>query len=105
MEDNAYVRPIVRGTFVPTSEPALMEHVMASMSAAPPHIGIGAAEEAWGSNRELREGLQEVTAPKTASNNSSFVTTDDGFSITSIHLCWRVKGTMASDLCCRAAGP
>jgi pimeloyl-ACP methyl ester carboxylesterase len=66
----------VRSTFVPTSEPTLVEHVMASMSAAPPHIGIGAAEAAWGSNRQLRAGLQEVTAPKIAINNSSFVTTN-----------------------------
>ena len=70
------MRTFVRGTFVPTSEPTVVEHVMASMSAAPPHIGIGAAEEAWGSNRQLREGLQEVTAPKIAINNASFVTTN-----------------------------
>jgi pimeloyl-ACP methyl ester carboxylesterase len=70
------MRTFVRSTFVPTSEPTLVEHVMASMSAAPPHIGIGAAEEAWGSNRQLREGLQEVTAPKIAINNASFVTTN-----------------------------
>jgi pimeloyl-ACP methyl ester carboxylesterase len=70
------MRTFVRGTFVPTSEPSLVEQVMASMSAAPPHIGIGAAEAAWGSNRQLREGLQEVTAPKIAINNASFVTTN-----------------------------
>jgi pimeloyl-ACP methyl ester carboxylesterase len=71
------MRTFVRGLFVPTSEPTLVEHVMASMSAAPPHIGIGAAEEAWGDNRQLREGLQEVTAPKIAINNASFVMLED----------------------------
>ena len=70
------MRTFVRGTFVPTSEPSLVEHVMASMSAASPHIGIGAAEAGWGGNRQLREGLLEVTAPKIAINNASFVTTN-----------------------------
>lgn len=69
-------RTYVRSMFVPTSAPTLMEQVAVAMSAAPPHIGIRMIEEAWGSNRQLREGLQEVTAPKIAINNASCVTTN-----------------------------
>ena len=69
-------RTYVRSMFVPTSDPTLMEQVVVAMSAAPPHIGIRMIEEAWGSNRQLQEGLQEVTAPKIAINNASFVTTN-----------------------------
>lgn len=64
------MRTFVRSTFVPTSDPTVVEHVMAGMSAAPPDIGIGVAEEAWGSDRTLQEGLQEVKAPKMTINAS-----------------------------------
>jgi hypothetical protein len=63
------MRTFVRGAFVPTSEPSLVEHVMASMSAASPHIGIGAAEAGWGAiarfgkgfRRSLRQRLRSTT--------------------------------------------
>ena len=66
------MRTFVRTMFVPTSEPTLVEHNLAGMSAAPPHIGIGAITEYWGNDRNLGEGLQEVKAPKIAINSGSF---------------------------------
>jgi len=52
------MRTFVRGAFVPTSEPSLVEHVMASMSAASPHIGIGAAEAGWGAIASFGKGFR-----------------------------------------------
>lgn len=69
-------RSVVRTMFVPTSDTALVEHVMAAMSGAPPHIGIDILEEGWGSDRNLQEGLQEVNAPVTAINSTGFRPTD-----------------------------
>lgn len=63
------MRANVQTLFVPTSDPTVVEHVRATMSAALPHIGISVAEEGWGSDRRLQEGLQEVTAPKLAINS------------------------------------
>jgi pimeloyl-ACP methyl ester carboxylesterase len=60
---------LVRSMFVPTSESTLVEHMVAAMSAAPPHIGIGWLEALWGNDRNLQAGLQEVTAPKIAINS------------------------------------
>jgi pimeloyl-ACP methyl ester carboxylesterase len=65
-------RTYVRSMFVPTSETALVEHVVAAMSAAPPHIGISAAEEFWGHNRKLQEGLQAVKVPKIGINSDTW---------------------------------
>jgi len=61
-------RALVRTAFVPTSDSMLVEHIVAAMSATPPHIGIGAWEELLEYDRLLREGLQQVKAPKTAIN-------------------------------------
>jgi pimeloyl-ACP methyl ester carboxylesterase len=63
------MRANVQTLFVPTSDPAVVEHVRATMAAAPPHIGISVAEEGWGGDRRLQEGLQEVTVPKLAINS------------------------------------
>jgi pimeloyl-ACP methyl ester carboxylesterase len=60
----AFVRPM----FVPTSEPTLVERVVAAMSAAPPHIAIGAVEALWGHDRHLQAGLQEVKGSRIAIN-------------------------------------
>jgi pimeloyl-ACP methyl ester carboxylesterase len=65
------MRTFVRDRFLPTSEPTLVEHVVAGMSAAPPHIAIDVLEESGRSDRMLQEGLQEVTAPKMAINARS----------------------------------
>jgi pimeloyl-ACP methyl ester carboxylesterase len=61
-------RTYVRGMFVPTSDPALVEQVAVAMSAASPPMGIGMLEDAQGSGRQLQEGLQQVTVPKIAIN-------------------------------------
>ena len=66
----------VRSMFLPTSDPTLVEHVVTTMSTAPPHIGIGVREEGLGNGHNLQTGLQEVTAPKIAINNASCVTTN-----------------------------
>jgi pimeloyl-ACP methyl ester carboxylesterase len=42
----------VQARFVPTSAPMVVEHVMAEMSAAPPHIAIGAITQLWGNDRK-----------------------------------------------------
>jgi pimeloyl-ACP methyl ester carboxylesterase len=63
------MRANVQTLFVPTSDPTVVAHVRATMSAALPHIGISVAEEGWGGDRRLQEGLQEVTAPKLAINS------------------------------------
>jgi pimeloyl-ACP methyl ester carboxylesterase len=59
----------VRTMFVPTSDPTLVERVVAAMSVAPPHIGIGAFEALWGHDRHLQAGLQEVKASMIAINS------------------------------------
>ncbi len=64
------IRPIARNVFGPTAAPTVVEQVVAAMSAAPPHIGIGAFEAFRGYDRTLGEALQEVTAPKMAINSS-----------------------------------
>lgn len=61
-------RTFVRSMFVPTSDPTLVEQVVAAMSAAHPQIGISVSEEARGNGRNLQVGLQEVKAPKIAIN-------------------------------------
>ena len=58
------MRAFARNLFVPTSDPALVEHVVATMSAAPPPMAIGVREEVLGNVRQLQAGFQEVTAPK-----------------------------------------
>ena len=62
-------RTLVRSMFVPTSDPPLVERMVAAMSAAPPHIGIGWLEALWGQDRNLQAGLQEITARKIAINS------------------------------------
>jgi pimeloyl-ACP methyl ester carboxylesterase len=62
-------RTLVRSMFVPTSDPTLVERMVAAMSAAPPHIGIGWLEALWGQDRNLQAGLQEITARKIAINS------------------------------------
>jgi pimeloyl-ACP methyl ester carboxylesterase len=66
------MRTFARNLFVPTSDPALVEHVVATMSAAPSHIAIGVREEGLGNVRSLQAGLQEVTAPKITINAESW---------------------------------
>lgn len=66
------MRTFARNLFVSTSDPTLVEHVAAGMSAAPPHIGIGAREEGLRNDRNFEEGLQEIKAPKITINAESW---------------------------------
>jgi pimeloyl-ACP methyl ester carboxylesterase len=65
-------RAVARTLFVPTSEPALVERVVAAMTATPSQIGISTAEALASNGRNLREGLQEIKAPMIAINADTF---------------------------------
>jgi pimeloyl-ACP methyl ester carboxylesterase len=54
----------VRALFVPTSDPALVEHVMATMSAAPPPMAISARESVLRNVPDLQAGFRQIQAPK-----------------------------------------
>jgi pimeloyl-ACP methyl ester carboxylesterase len=58
------MRAFAQSLFVPTSNPALVEHAAATMSATPPHIAIGVREAVLGNVPALQAGFQEITAPK-----------------------------------------
>ena len=58
----------VRARFVATSDPALVQRVVAAMSAAPPDIAVAAAEAICEYDRHLPAGLQEVNVPKSTIN-------------------------------------
>ena len=58
----------VRARFVATSDPALVERVVAAMSGAPPDIAVAAAQAICEYDRHLAAGLKEVTVPKIAIN-------------------------------------
>jgi len=58
----------VRDRFVAASDPALVERVVAAMSAAPPDIAIAAAEAICEYDRHLPAGLQGVNVPKVTIN-------------------------------------
>jgi pimeloyl-ACP methyl ester carboxylesterase len=49
--------------FVPTSGAALVEAIVATMTAAPPHVGIGAVEALFSHAAAVRAGLQALQAP------------------------------------------
>jgi pimeloyl-ACP methyl ester carboxylesterase len=66
------MRTFARNLFVPTSDPALVEHVVTTMSAAPPPMAISAREEGMGNVRSLQAGLREVTVPKITINAESW---------------------------------
>jgi len=58
----------VRARFVATSDPALVERVVAAMSAAPPDIASAAAEAICEYDRHLQAGLREINVPKITIN-------------------------------------
>jgi pimeloyl-ACP methyl ester carboxylesterase len=64
-------RAFVRETFAPTSDPTLVEDIVGAMSAAPPHMAIGAYEALLNNGRNFEAGLQEITAPKITINAST----------------------------------
>jgi pimeloyl-ACP methyl ester carboxylesterase len=65
----AATRNFVRGRmFVPSSDPALVEHVAADMSSEPPAVGLGALESALTFDREIPGALKELNLPVFAIN-------------------------------------
>ncbi|MCB7129670.1 MAG: alpha/beta hydrolase, partial [Candidatus Brocadiales bacterium] len=59
-------RNAMRGDFAPTADPALVEKVLANMSACPPEVGLGAQKWYFDYvyiNNELIRALQEVQTP------------------------------------------
>ncbi len=58
----------VRTMFLPTSDPALIERVLAGMSAAPPHIGVEALSAVTGSDELVRQGFRELHVPRCTIN-------------------------------------
>jgi pimeloyl-ACP methyl ester carboxylesterase len=66
----------VRTMFLPTSEATLVEDIVTAMAAAPPQIGIDALAESIGHDRQVRGGLQEITAPKILINSAHWRVTN-----------------------------
>jgi pimeloyl-ACP methyl ester carboxylesterase len=64
-------RTFVRAMFAPTSDPTLVENIVGTMSAAPPHIAISAYKALLNNGRNFLAGLQEITAPKIAISASA----------------------------------
>ena len=62
-------RKFVCDMFVPSSDPALVEQIVADMSAAPQDVGIGAMEGLRSIDLNLRTALHEVSAPIVAINS------------------------------------
>ena len=58
----------VRTMFLPSSDPVLLESVLAGMTAAPPHVGLGALEAVTGSDQLQQEGFRALAAPRLAIN-------------------------------------
>jgi pimeloyl-ACP methyl ester carboxylesterase len=62
-------RTFVRDMFPPGADPALVERVVADMSAAPPEVALEAAESAWGYGRKVPAALQGLALPIIAINS------------------------------------
>lgn len=67
-------RVTVRNMFGPAADSKLVEDTVMSMSATPPHIGIGVVEELGGHDRMLQDGLLEIRAPKITINSGWRIT-------------------------------
>lgn len=64
----ATARKFVREMFIPSSDEALVDWVVADMSAAPPEVALPALEEVITFDREILTGLRELKAPIFAIN-------------------------------------
>jgi pimeloyl-ACP methyl ester carboxylesterase len=62
-------RKYVRDMFIPESDYALVERIVADMSASPPEVGIGAMEGNRSNARNLAAALLRVKAPIVAINS------------------------------------
>lgn len=70
------MRALARSLFVPTSDPTLVEDIVADMSAASPHIGVAVWEELIAYENVRQERLQEVKVTKIAINSTYPLTTN-----------------------------
>jgi pimeloyl-ACP methyl ester carboxylesterase len=61
-------REFVRAMFHPNADQALVERVVADMSAAPPEVALAALECSWNYVREVAAGLRELALPVVAIN-------------------------------------
>jgi pimeloyl-ACP methyl ester carboxylesterase len=61
-------RAFVRGMFVPSSDPGLVDRVVADMSAAPPEVALSALEHSFSNEGHVVAGLRELSAPVVAIN-------------------------------------
>ncbi len=61
-------RKLVREMFIPNSDPALVNHVVADMSAAPAEVALETLGKAISFDREILKGLRELKAPIVAIN-------------------------------------
>lgn len=61
-------RGFVRGMFLPTSDPALVDRIAADMSSAPPEVALAAIESSFGYSREVTKALDELKLPVVALN-------------------------------------
>ncbi len=64
----AAARKLVRGMFIPSSDKALVDWVVADMSAAPPEVAVLALEKAITFEPEILTGLRDLKAPIVAIN-------------------------------------
>ena len=64
----ATCRAFVRTMFVPGTDPALAEWIVADMSAAPPEVAVDALRHARGNGPVVVDALRELTAPVVAIN-------------------------------------
>lgn len=62
-------RQYVRNMFIPESDRALVEHIVADMSASPPEVGVGAMAGNRSNAGNLAAALQQVKAPIVAINS------------------------------------
>lgn len=59
----ATARSVREGMFVPASDAAVVEAIAQDMAAAPPQVGIGALEQFYLHDRDLRAGLRSIHVP------------------------------------------
>jgi len=68
----ATTRNKVRNMFLPTSDPTLVEKVVAKMSAAPPEVGVGSLIALRRHGPNLSQVLKEIQVPITAINSDYY---------------------------------
>jgi len=69
--------PFVRDMFNDDADPAIMEPIVAAMSAAPPEIAIEVLGAIMGNAQKMRDGLQALDIPKLTINSNRSPSDDD----------------------------